>query len=56
MPRQPDPNLENRLLNAAQVLWKRGGEKSLTMRAVARAAGTNISSWTSRTRAVGLGF
>lgn len=41
MPRQPDPNLENRLLNAAQALWKRGGEKSLTMRAVARAAGTN---------------
>lgn len=41
MPRHPDPDLENRILNAAQVLWKRGGEKSLTMRAVARAAGTN---------------
>jgi len=41
MPRQPDPNLEERILKAAQVLWKRGGEKSLTMRAVARAAGTN---------------
>ena len=41
MPRHPDPELENRILNAAHVLWKRGGEKSLTMRAVARAAGTN---------------
>jgi AcrR family transcriptional regulator len=41
MPRHPDPDLENRVLNAAQVLWKRGGEKALTMRAVARAAGTN---------------
>ena len=41
MPRHADPYLENRILNAAQVLWKRGGEKALTMRAVARAAGTN---------------
>lgn len=41
MPRQPDPGLEERILNAAQTLWNRGGEKSLTMRAVARAAGTN---------------
>ncbi len=41
MPRQPDPELEDRILNAAQALWTRGGEKSLTMRAVARAAGTN---------------
>ncbi len=41
MPRQPDPDLEERILGAAHVLWKRGGEKSLTMRAVARAAGTN---------------
>ncbi len=41
MPRQPDPDLEDRILKAAHVLWKRGGEKSLTMRAVARAAGTN---------------
>ena len=41
MPRQPDPDLEDRILNAAQALWTRGGEKSLTMRAVARAAGTN---------------
>src|ERR1700693_3160830 len=41
MPRQPDPDLEDRILNAAQALWKRGGETSLTMREVARAAGTN---------------
>jgi AcrR family transcriptional regulator len=41
MPRQPDPDLEDRILRAAQGLWKRGGEKALTMRGVARAAGTN---------------
>lgn len=41
MPRQPDPDLEERVLKAADALWKRGGEQALTMRAVARAAGTN---------------
>ena len=41
MPRHPDPDLEDRILKAAHRLWQRGGEKSLTMRAVARAAGTN---------------
>ena len=41
MPRQPDPELEGRILKAAQVLWKRGGDHALTMRAVARAARTN---------------
>ena len=41
MPRHPDPQLEERILDAAQRLWKRGGEKGLTMRAVAKAAGTN---------------
>ena len=40
MPRQPDPELEQRILNAASRLWARGGEKALTMRAVAHAAGT----------------
>ena len=40
MPRQPDPELEEKILGAASRLWARGGEKSLTMRAVARAAGT----------------
>lgn len=41
MPRRPDPDLEGRILDAAQKLWKKGGEKSLTMRTVAAAAGTN---------------
>ena len=40
MPRQPDPDLEQRILDAASQLWARGGEKALTMRAVAEAAGT----------------
>jgi AcrR family transcriptional regulator len=41
VPRRPDPDLEGKILDAAQKLWKQGGEKGLTMRAVARAAGTN---------------
>jgi len=40
LPRQPDPQLENRILEAACRLWSRGGEKALTMRGVADAAGT----------------
>jgi AcrR family transcriptional regulator len=40
MPRHLDPQLEGRILNTADRLWQRGGEKALTMRAVARAAGT----------------
>ena len=40
MPRHPDPDLEQRILTAASRLWARGGEKALTMRAVAKAAGT----------------
>ena len=40
MPRQADPKLEQRILDAASRLWARGGEKALTMRAVAKAAGT----------------
>ena len=40
MPRHPDPELEQRILEAASRLWSRGGEKSLTMRAIAKAAGT----------------
>lgn len=40
MPRRPDPELEQRILEAASRLWARGGEKALTMRAVAKAAGT----------------
>lgn len=41
MPRHQDPDLERRVLKAAHALWKRGGGKALTMRAVAKAAGTN---------------
>ncbi len=41
MARQPDPDLEDRILNAARQLWKEGVGKALTMRAVARAARTN---------------
>ena len=41
MPRHPDPELEDRILNAAQKLWKKGGDKALTMRTVACAARTN---------------
>lgn len=40
MPRQADPQLEQRILDAACRLWSRGGEKALTMRGVAKAAGT----------------
>ncbi len=40
MPRKPDAELEQRILNAAYVLWRKKGEKALTMRAVARAAET----------------
>jgi AcrR family transcriptional regulator len=41
MPRPSDPGVEARILNAAQKLWRKGGEEALTMRAVSRAAGTN---------------
>jgi AcrR family transcriptional regulator len=40
LPRQADPQLEKRILEAACRLWSRGGEKALTMRGVAAAAGT----------------
>jgi len=41
MPRPPDPKLEERILRAAEVLWRRGGDRTLSMRAVAHAARTN---------------
>ncbi len=41
MPRRADPELEGKILDAAQKLWRKGGETTLTMRTVARAAGTN---------------
>jgi AcrR family transcriptional regulator len=40
LPRQPDPQLEQRILDAACRLWSRGGEEALTMRGIAKAAGT----------------
>ena len=41
MPRQPDPLLEGRILEAARKLFLKGGEKALSMRALARLAHTN---------------
>jgi len=41
MPRHIDPELENRILKAARKLWSKGGEKALSMRAIARIADTN---------------
>src|SRR5271156_2032563 len=40
MPRTADARLEGRILDAAYQLWSRGGERALTMRAVARGART----------------
>ncbi|MGC1944770.1 MAG: TetR/AcrR family transcriptional regulator [Candidatus Acidiferrales bacterium] len=40
MPRQPDVETEVHILDAAYRLWRSKGEKGLTMRAVAREAGT----------------
>src|ERR1700751_3243090 len=40
MPRQPDLEVEGHVLNAAYRLWRSKGERGLTMRAVAREAGT----------------
>jgi len=40
MPRHSDETLESHILEAAYQLWTQGGEKALTVRAVARAART----------------
>jgi len=40
MPPHADQQLEERILKAAQRLWKAEGERGLTLRAVAREAGT----------------
>jgi AcrR family transcriptional regulator len=40
MPRKADERLEGRIVDAAYQLWSKGGERSLTMRAVALAAKT----------------
>jgi AcrR family transcriptional regulator len=41
MPRHADPEVEERVLDAAQKLWRGGGDKTLSMRALARSARTN---------------
>jgi AcrR family transcriptional regulator len=41
MARPADPELEDRILEAADVLWRRGGDRALSMRSVAKRAGTN---------------
>ena len=41
MPRNPDPKLEARILDAARELLHQGGEDKLSMRVLARMAGTN---------------
>jgi len=40
MPRKLDPHLEGRIVNAAYRIWRTQGEQALTMRRIARAAGT----------------
>jgi len=40
MPPTPDGHLEEKILRAASRLWRTRGESGLTLRAVARAAGT----------------
>jgi AcrR family transcriptional regulator len=40
VPRKADAQLEGRILEAAYGLWRRNGGQGVTMRAVARAAGT----------------
>jgi AcrR family transcriptional regulator len=44
MPRRPDPETKSRILDAACRLYHRHGEESLTLRAVAKAAGTTTPS------------
>ena len=41
MPRPINPEVGERILQAAKKLWHKGGESALNMRAVAKAAGTN---------------
>jgi len=50
MPRHADAELEGRILDAALRLWNKGGDKALTMRSVARVAGTTTPSLYQRFR------
>lgn len=43
MPRKADPRLQKRILQSALRLWHARGDKGLTLRAVARAAGTTTT-------------
>ena len=43
MPRTADQHLHERILRAAQRLWRTRGEKGLTLRAVARQSGTTTT-------------
>jgi AcrR family transcriptional regulator len=43
MPRTADQHLQERILKAAQRLWRTKGEKGLTLRAVAHQAGTTTT-------------
>jgi AcrR family transcriptional regulator len=43
MPRIADKTLEDRILKAARRLWRAKGDKGLTLRAVAQAAGTTTT-------------
>ena len=43
MPRIADKHLHDRILDAAQELWRKQGEKGLTLRAVARRASTTTT-------------
>ncbi len=43
MPRTADEHLQERILNAAHRLWRTQGEKGLTLRTVARHAGTTTT-------------
>ena len=40
MPRVADPDLPNRIIDAADVLWRTGGDAAVTIRGVAAQAGT----------------
>jgi AcrR family transcriptional regulator len=44
MPRPPDPSLPQRILAAADALWREGGEAMVTIRDVARRASTTTPS------------
>lgn len=41
MPRHIEPEVGQKIMQAARKLWREGGERALSMRAVAKAAGTN---------------